>query len=175
MLDGSYFGDWTYPDSLLRACLAGAHYGLAAVWVRGVQWHFETAGLGEPLCEGMVRTANVDLAMTRPSLSLMGDPTLRLQVLDPPTDLRATARRRGRVALEWTPSAAPGAQYYVYRSSSPDGPFTRLSPAALDLRTFTDNAAPRGRKTYQVRALKLTSTGSGSFTNISQAAWVSLN
>jgi hypothetical protein len=52
-----------------------------------------------------------------------------------------------------------------------DGPWTKLSASVISGDTYTDNNAPSGAKTYQVRAAYLTSTGSGSFTNLSQGVF----
>ena len=41
--------------------------------------------------------------------------------------------------------------------------------------TFSDPAPPVGQKVYQVRALQLVTTGSGSFTNLSQGIFVTVN
>lgn len=42
-------------------------------------------------------------------------------------------------------------------------------------RSFTDLTPPPGPKLYQVRAARLLTTGSGMFTNLSQAAFLEVN
>ncbi|MCP5528663.1 MAG: hypothetical protein H7A47_17875, partial [Verrucomicrobiales bacterium] len=49
-----------------------------------------------------------------------------------------------------------------------EGPTQKLVSAPLADAAYVDTAAPEGRKCYQVRALAPVTTGSGSFTNLSQ-------
>lgn len=174
LLKGSYFGDWNnYQDDLLRALLALPDSGLAACWTYDTLWRFEALGVGGTLGEGLVRTARGG-ASTRTTF-LLGDPTLRAFVTAPPGEVQA--RRQGRaVELRWTPSPEADAGYLVLRSSvgSP-GHFERLTPAPVSGTTFTDPAPPAGRKVYQVRAAQRVASGAGVFTNLSQAAGVTVN
>jgi hypothetical protein len=48
----------------------------------------------------------------------------------------------------------------------------RLTPAPITASSFTDSDAPRGRTVYQICAVQPIVTGTGSFTNLSQAAFV---
>jgi hypothetical protein len=62
--------------------------------------------------------------------------------------------------------------YYVYRAlGSPLTPFTRLTVSALSQTTYLDTSPQPGTNIYMVRGLKLTTSGSGSYTNISQGAF----
>lgn len=175
-MDGSYFGQWNLQNSFLRAFLTTSNGGLGAVWMRGCVLHTEVAGLGEPVGEIVRRTVN-DTNMFRYGghlyLNWMGDPTLRLQITDPPHSLTATSNNK-HVDLKWDASQAPQAQYYVYRASDMGRPFTRLTDTPLAVTQFTDDSAPKGRKVYQVRALERVTTGCGSFTNLSQGVFVSI-
>jgi hypothetical protein len=167
---GSYFGDWNnYQNDLLKSLLALPDSGLAAFWTYDTLWRFESLGIGGTLGEGFVRTARGN-ASTRTTFQL-GDPTLRAVVTAPPA--KASARANGGAAeVRWEASPDANAGYLVFRSTAgPDGPFEKITPTAVTGATFTDRAAPGGRKLYQVRAAQLVTTGSGSFTNLSQAAY----
>lgn len=173
LLKGSYFGDWNQtPDNLLRGCLATRNYGLAAVWTRDSIWHFESLAAGDTLGSGLVRTAR-GAASTR-TTALLGDPTLRARITAPPVEPIAS-RAGGSAKLGWQASPEATAGYFVYRSARGlDGPFVRLNPGPVTATALTDSAVPAGRQLYAIRAAELVSTGSGSYTNLSQAVFVSV-
>jgi hypothetical protein len=105
-------------------------------------------------------------------ISLLGDPTLRLDAVAPAANLSAT-RSGPNVALNWSTSAESVAGYHVYRAATPGGPYTRLSPRLLTTSTFIDrNRTAAG--TYMVRAIKLQVTPSGTYWNPSQGIFASV-
>lgn len=172
LLMGSYFGDWNLAqNNFLRGCVALPEAGLAALWTHDQRWAFEPLGAGEPLGSMFVQTARGD-ASTRTTY-IIGDPTLRFQVTAPPLNLVGERRRRDGIVLNWSPSMTAGATYAVYRLPQDDDAFPqRLNAAPLTEPDFLDPDPERGRQTYLVRALVPVTTGSGSFTNLSQAAFV---
>lgn len=173
VLKGSFFANWNLGDNcFMRAVLATPNYGLGALFTMDTVWRFESAAVGEPLAAGLVSTAQGRQSVR--TTYYLGDPTLRLLMIQPPKNL--VARQLGRqVSLSWTASPATGATYAVYRSNTGiAGPFVRLTPGPITATEFTDNDAPTGRKTYMVRALALTTTGSGTFTNISQGVFATV-
>lgn len=115
----------------------------------------------------------VDTKVGTTYLSLMGDPTLRLQVLRPPSGISHSLS--GGVTLSW--SASPDAsQYFVYRSTTGiSGSWTKLPGNPATGTSFNDSAPPAGPKLYQVRSLALKLTGSGSYTNLSQGVFYLVN
>ncbi|MBM3832575.1 MAG: hypothetical protein FJ403_04755 [Verrucomicrobia bacterium] len=172
MLHGSYFANWNLvPNNLLRAVLATPDYGLAAVGSSsgsGSFWRFEPLALGEPIGIGILHTVRV----TRETISvdrwtsLLGDPTLRLQVTSPPSD-----PRWGNSTLSWTPPpedgpAAGDVDYLVEWSS--DGLTGTWHRLALTPKVSIKHEMA-GSRTYRVRARRLVFTGSGSYYNLSQA------
>ena len=176
MLFGSYFGDWDNENNFLRAPLASSGYALTSCWAGRPNWQLHHLGLGETVGYATF------ISQTRPTLyerstfgggqvhvALMGDPTLRLHTLAPPTAATATASA-GQAALSWTASPEPVAGYYVYRAASPDGPFVRLSPQPVPGTTFADAAPLAAPATYLVRAVALKTSPSGSYYNLSQGA-----
>ncbi len=174
LMKGSYFGDWNLAgNGLLRSLLATPNYSLAACWTMNTLWRFETLGIGEPLGDGLVRTAH-GVASTRTTF-LLGDPTLRAQVTAPPTRVTARKGSTGAVELRWEASPEGTVGYFVYRAvTGADGPFEPISVSPVTGAEFLDSEAPAGRKFYQIRAAQRVVTGSGSFTNLSQAAFVTV-
>jgi hypothetical protein len=171
VLHGSCFMDFGYADNLMRGILAAStSYNLGVMWGAYHQLRFDTVALGDTVGSGFLRTVNEN---QHTYLAWIGDPTLRVQILAPPTNLSA-GRNGNYVSLTWT--ASPEAtQYHVYRSSSGlDGTWTRITSSAISGTSFTDTSAPPSQGVtyqYQVRAMKLKTTSSGSFNNLSQAAF----
>jgi hypothetical protein len=177
LLDGSYHGDFDYPNSFMRAALAAPGLGLAATWRRALPWRLEHLALGDWLGTALVRTLDEwdrkqGWFVGNTFMAILGDPTLRLFVTAPPSQLRAD-REAERVLLRWNPSPEPAARFVVLRSvAGLSGTFENLTPTPLSEPTFTDEAPPAAKKLYQVRALSLVTSGSGSFTNSSQGVFV---
>jgi hypothetical protein len=164
-LYGSYFGDFNMVDDFMRASLATPTYGLAAIW--GATLHFHAMASGETLGDGM-RRFGIQTAGTYPRyLSIQGDPTLRTQSVPVPLNVSAT-RSGPDVVLSWT-APEPGLIYHVYWTlGGITNTFTRLNSAPLSGTSYTHSNATSALKTYMVRTLKRTVSGSGSYTNLSQ-------
>lgn len=173
MLFGSYFGDWDSTDNFLRAPLCSG-WTLCDVWAGRPHWSFHPMGLGAAIGE-CARLSQNDNTVggygTRfVHLALMGDPTLRQHVIAPPGQV-TVVDLWPQASIGWTPSADAVAGYHVYRAASPSGPFTRLSASAVSGTNFIDPAPLAGESTYMVRALRLETTPSGSYWNLSQGAF----
>jgi hypothetical protein len=169
LLYGSYFGDWNHTDNLLRAVLATRSFGLTAGW-GNPSWYLHPLGLGETIGAATLLTQR---AMPLAFIALMGDPTLRVQVIAPPSGLAAVASPEGGVTLRWKASPEAVLGYHVYRARSRSEPFQRISPALVRKAEFKDPApkasAEPGR--YMVRAVALEVTPSGSYFNASQGVF----
>ena len=170
---GSYLGDWDHADSILRAPLANAGTGLAAVWAGRPFWYVHPMGQGQTIgfCARLTQNNQTlyppNSAGRGVHVALMGDPTLRLHPVAPPSGLTAVRRGARAVELAWSASAQPVAGYHVYRGVDPAGPFTRITNALVTETTFTD-AAPPGVAIHLVRAVKLEETPTGPYWNASQ-------
>src|SRR6266513_2501773 len=173
-LFGSWLGDWDHEDDIMRGVLATPTYGLACAWSGRPHWFAHPMGLGETIGYTARLTQNntglyqnqINPSANLIHVALMGDPTLRLHPVTPPGTLGGTAGV-GSATLTWTPSADSVTGYYVYRATSANGPFTRLTGSLITAATFVDASAPSGA-TYMVRAVKLENTPSGSYYNASQ-------
>src|SRR5260370_12942686 len=114
VLSASYFGAWHLQDDFLRAAIATPTYGLEAVYAlwlapdRQINLGFAAAALGEPIAAGVGRTITNGYAEVE--FTLMGDPTLRFQVVGPASGLTATTNSTS-ATLAWTASAGPSPQY----------------------------------------------------------------
>jgi hypothetical protein len=99
-------------------------------------------------------------------VNLMGDPSLRSDYIWQPQNLVVTPVTGAGANLSWTPSPDAGVVgYYVYRSDSTWGTYSRIS-GLLTTAAFTDNKGVNGKKFYLVRPAKLQQTPSGAYYNL---------
>ena len=107
-------------------------------------------------------------------MEMMGDPTLRLHPVSPPSGLTGLAAN-GKVDLTWGASPDASLQgYHVYRSASATGPYSRINGSLITTTKYTDSGQPSGSYTYMVRAVKLEGSGSGTYFNPSQGTTLTL-
>jgi hypothetical protein len=182
MFMGSYFGDWNNESNFLRAAL-GSGYILASSYSGFPHTLYFPMGLGETIgyCIRMSQNSRPDglyppwgQGTHEVHTALHGDPTLRLHPVKPASGLTAQARS-GRVNLIWGASSDNDLQgYHVYRSTSAEGPFTRISPQPVSGTSFSDTPA-EGTYTYMVRAIKLEQSPSGTYLNPSLGVFASVS
>ena len=99
-----------------------------------------------------------------------GDPTLHLYMFAPPTNL-SVVPSGGNPSLSWTASTDPAVLgYHVYRQDSATTPYVRLTSAPVSGTSYVDSTVTGGAHTYMVRAVKLETTGGGTFYNASLGA-----
>lgn len=177
MLLGSWFGDWAVGENnLLRGILGAKDYGLASFWVRHTEWRFDALARGGTLGDAQLETANEVVQWLNPNrgttrtLTILGDPTLRLHPVPPPASLRGKRTSRG-IELQWrAPAAAVNPSFCVYRAEpGPDRPWVRLTSVPLGETEFVDANPPTDAR-YRVKAVQLIETASGSYTNLGLAA-----
>jgi len=186
MIFGSWFGDWNNTNNYLRAPLASKGPILTNCWSGRPQWQFHNMAMGDNIGYSMLINANdnsngpLDYTNYFKSaimssndrmihVALMGDPTLRMHVVQPPSNL-SLSNNKLVVTLNWTASTEPGLLgYNVYRSKWIDQPFEKISgPTPISGTTFVDNSAMHHTNFYMVRAVKLETSASGSYFNMSQ-------
>ncbi|MBP7407303.1 MAG: T9SS type A sorting domain-containing protein [Flavobacteriales bacterium] len=174
---GSYFGDWDNKNNFLRAPLASG-YGLTNCWAAIPAWYFHHMAMGENIgYSTMVSMNNTSLytpltdgwqsTTGNTHLALMGDPSLRLKFLVPPSNLVVT-NTAGTASFAWTPASEAVDGYHLYRVNSSTGALTRLTTNAVTGTTYSNGAIPYTASTeYMVRAVKLQTDPSGSYYNLS--------
>ena len=165
------------PDNLMRATIAHERGALTCGWAGRPHWYLHSMGMGETIGDALRRTQNNDGTDYQPAggaargihIALLGDPTLRLHRVAPPTDVRVQAAGRG-VRLTWSASPQPVAGYHVYRAASEFGPYERLTKEPIKTLTANDGDGTRSLF-YQVRAVVLQESTTGSYYNSSQGAF----
>jgi len=181
MAFGSWFGNWDDADDLLRSFLATPTMGLAACLSGEPHWFFHHLGLGETLGYSTRLTMNNSTLYESESntftravyIALMGDPTLRIDQLAPPSGLNASASSN-TVALSWSASPDSALGYHVYRAASPSGPFVRVTGNLVATTSFSDANLSPGTYTYMVRAVNVENHFSGSYSNMSQGVFATV-
>ncbi|HHM20886.1 MAG TPA: T9SS type A sorting domain-containing protein, partial [Bacteroidetes bacterium] len=172
MLLGSQFGDWDNTDNFLRAPLASPSWTLTNCWAGNPPYTFHQMAMGQPVGYGLLATQNAtaDDYYPGPALvhtALLGDPSLRLHYVKQPTGL-VLNKTDNAVQLKWSaPENETIAGYYIYRLDSLSGQFVRLNDLPLTDTIYADIFPPDGLHTYMVRTLKLETSGSGSYFNLS--------
>lgn len=187
---GSYHGDWDSDHNLMRAALAGNPDGdslsLCCFWQGRPNFFVHHLGMGETLGFMAKTSMNAGVigggayvpggsSFRGTHIGLLGDPALRIHHVEPPRRLAARSLS-GRVELSWAASTETGLQgYHVYRSSSPYGPFARLTGTPQASTSYTDSAVTPGNSyTYLVRTLKLEDVPGGSYYNLSVGSAVTI-
>jgi hypothetical protein len=181
MAIGSYFGDWDNPDNFLRAALAKGNC-LAHMWSGMPNWFLHPMAMGEPIGYCALRTmnnTNQDYSLLnggwqgqsigQSHMGLMGDPSVRMQYVAPPTDLVAT-NAQWYASFSWTPSPETVVGYHIYRIDQVNGSITRVTDEPVMGTSFTSAQPFIPGARYMVRALKLMTTPSGSYYDLSLGA-----
>ena len=180
MLHGSYFGDWNITDNFLRAAIANPNFTLASIWSGLPHWFMHPLAMGATIgsCARLAQNnvgdykSHENLSPNQVHIALLGDPTLEMFPVIPPSNLTGAAS--GNVNLSWSPSADQDlAGYHIYYSSSAAGPFQRLTSSPIAETAFA-HAIGQGTHHYMVRAIKLERTGSGTFFNASQGVFTTV-
>lgn len=191
-LFGSYFGDWDVTNNIMRAPLAGNAtgdgLGLCCFWAGRPTFFMHHMATGESLGYSMRASMNsqfssfsnpvytpINFAGGGTHCGLLGDPSLRMHVVEPPRHLVGTSAN-GSVSLTWAASSEPGLiGYQVYRAASVDGPFSRLTTNPVVTASYVDASGSAGTTyTYMVRTLKLESVPGGTYQNLSLGEMITL-
>ncbi|MCU0863697.1 MAG: fibronectin type III domain-containing protein [Planctomycetes bacterium] len=170
VLFGSYFGDWDSEDNFLRAPL-GSGWTLASFWAGRPHWGFYQMGMGAPIGSGALATQNEGvnggLFARLIHIALMGDPTLRMHIVEPPSQVQVIPTRSGH-EVHWAAPREAVDGYHVYRAQSTNGPWTRITTVPITGTRFIPALSPGVLPLYMVRSIKLTTTPTGSYWNSSQ-------
>ncbi len=181
---GSYFCEYNLSNNLLRSSLGMPDYGLTAQWSSHNPAYL---GLNIPIglsgVKDYIHPADIPNPNTQSWFNIydakLGDATLRIFPTKPASNLTLSAST-GQITLNWSASTDTSiVGYHVYRATSLNGPFTRLTGAAITTSTptgsapagtsFTDSTiAPATVYHYMVRAVKLETTNQGTHYALSQ-------
>ncbi len=180
MLFGSYFGDWDKANNFLRAPLAQGKT-LTNVWAGRPHWVLHHMGLGENIGYNVKLTQNnnslyhSNFGARYIHIALMGDPTLRNDVVAPITDLQSSVVGNDAY-LTWNASSDAVLGYNIYSKNDTLSEFIRLNQSPIKDTFYTNICLLYpGTYTYMVRAIKLETTPSGTYYNLSQGIFDSVS
>ena len=175
---GSWFGDYNFENNYLRSAL-GSGTVLSSAWVGAPHWHFHSMAMGFSLGHATKVSQNNDTIYTADSfprgvhVNLLGDPTLRLFPVMPARSLNIEEMEK-HIFLRWNES--PDADgYHVYRKKVNEGSYTLLNDKISADLEFRDSCLEQDSTyDYLVRAVKLETTPSGQYFNLSTGVHASI-
>lgn len=182
--DQSYWGYWDEPLSFnygkIRELLSKNTKCLGMVYTTTAINIFHQPGMGETMgwsCKRIMDHNLTDNLYQKPEqpydtnqfwnrthFQYHGDPTLRLNQVKPPTNVQVSLS--GGHMISWTASADTDiVGYHVYKSYTEFGPFLRMTTTPITALSFTDMDIAAVVRHYIVKAVKLETTGSGTYLN----------
>ncbi len=174
ILFGSYFGDWDIANNFLRAPLCQGKT-LTNVWSGRPHWALHHMGLGENIGYSTRITQNntgtyyYSYAQNFIGIALMGDPTLRNDVVAPVSNVVAT-RIGNNCNISWSASTQTNVLgYNIYMKNDTNKTYVKINPALITGTTYTNLCLVYpGIYKYMVRALVLENVPSGTYYNMSE-------
>jgi hypothetical protein len=173
-LFGSYCGNWDYPNSLLRAVLASDGWGLASCWIGRPYYTFHQMGTGNTIgycvrvTQNNINTYDYNMFSRCIHIGMQGDPTLRMHIVCPVNSLQSDSTNDSTIVLTWNPADDNIIGYYVYKLDTVINEYEKITPTPVTETRFEDTEPVDGQNYYMVRTLKLTQSESGSYYNLSQ-------
>ncbi len=187
MLAGSYFGDWDSQNNLLRAALASG--SLATFWGGIPKWYVHHMALGSNIGLGAWLTMNnnneyfngfFNGSAQGIHIALIGDPTLTLAPPKPVSNVKISSID-GKVELNWDAPSDEQIDYYKVFTLK-DAAFNNFHIESLkhssdDGITVTNSYTDignwvSGNYRYAISAVRIDTTGSGSYHNYSKLTMV---
>lgn len=174
MLFGSYFGDWDIANNFLRAPLCQGKT-LTNVWSGRPHWALHHMGLGENIGYSARITQNntgtyfFSYAQNFVGIALMGDPTLRNDVVAPVSNVVAT-RIGNNCNITWSASTQTNVLgYNIYMKNDTNKTYVKINPSLITGTSYTNLCLVYpGIYKYMVRALVLENVPSGTYYNMSE-------
>ncbi len=177
ILFGSYFGDFDITNNFLRAALCQGKM-LTNLWAGRPNWWLHHMGLGEVIgYSARITQNNGPSPIYHPPgngnkqvhIALMGDPTLRNDIVSPVSNVVAT-RIGNNCHINWTASTQTNVLgYNIYMKNDTNKTYTKINPNPITSNSYTHQCLIYpGIYKYMVRALVLEQTPSGTYYNMSE-------
>jgi len=176
MLFGSYFGDWDVNNNFLRAPLCQGKI-LTNAWSGRPRWFFHHMAMGDNIGYSTIISQNNNGTYFTPvsgfqrmiHMALMGDPSLRNDIVSPVSNVVAT--RIGNDAhITWTASTQTNVLgYNIYMKNDTNTSYIKINPTTISGTSYTHQCLVYpGIYKYMVRALVLEQSNGGSYFNMSE-------
>jgi hypothetical protein len=160
----------------MRAALASNGWILTCCWAGRPHYTFHQMGMGETIGNCVRATQNnLNSSNYYPGLtnrgthtSLLGDPALRMHVVQPVNSLKSAVGKNNTVLLSWNQTDDNIVGYYIYKLDTRTNRYIRITENPVAETRFEDVSPNEGNNYYMVRTLKLSRVVSGSYYNLSQ-------
>jgi hypothetical protein len=177
---GSMFGDWDNQNNFMRSALASKGWILTSVWAGVPHYNFHQMGMGETIgyC---IRASQNDLGTYDDwsnrcaHVSMLGDPTLRMHIVCPVNSLQSAITTNNRVLLAWKPADDSIIGYCVYKLDTLTKKYEKITNSPVKDTWFEDSLPNPGSNYYMLKSLKLTRSASGTYYNLSQGVFDTIN
>lgn len=181
VLFGSYFGDWDINNNFLRAPLCQGKT-LTSLWAGRPHWALHHMALGETIGYSTITSQNNNGTyfyaygggggLNPPRVvhvALMGDPTLRNDVVSPVSNVVAT-KVGDNCHISWSASTQSNVLgYNIYMRNDTNKTYVKINPTLIAGTSYTHQCLIYpGIYKYMVRAMVLEQTPSGSYYNMSE-------
>lgn len=177
----SYMYDWDFKNDLMRAMLASNGWILTCCALGFPLYPFHLMGMGETIGFCLRATQNnrgtyeseigdtswykTDLCIS----SILGDPTLRMHIVCPINTLHSAITTDSTVMLAWKPADDEDiVGYYIYKLDTVSNKYNRILFSPVTHTWYEDTLPDAGNNYYMVRTLNLSHVASGSYYNLSQ-------
>jgi len=164
---GSYYGDWDNQNNFLRAPLASKGWGLMSVWSGRPYWTIHECALGLPLYKSVLTTNNAYNVYNTAAfvsgvhVSLMGDPTLRIFVVDNVRRTYTATNCSQKLELKWKSNQEADTLYLEeYESQSNSW---KVIQKLLPQDTMAVVGLSKGNHLLSLRNLQLMESASGTW------------
>jgi len=185
---GSRLVDWDTKNNLLRAAIASEPSILVSYFGVRPGYKLQYMGLGKTIGFSGKNAQNktyeqypdyVGYGNKMTHINLMGDPTLKMYVVEPPGKIEVMWDLEEKNSkISWIKSDDDNiVGYNIYKSKSLDDKFIKLNDDKIESLKYTDNDVFGGdleidsNVIYMVRAIKWTEAKNGSFYNYSNGSF----
>ena len=108
-------------------------------------------------------------------VGMLGDPTLRMHIVCPVNSLQSAITANNSVLLAWKPADDSIIGYFVYKLDTLENKYNKITPSPVTDTYFEDTLPVAGNNYYMVRSIKLNQVASGSYYNLSQGIFDTIN
>jgi hypothetical protein len=172
MLFGSYFGDWDSPNNLMRSMIAqGAT--LTTCWSGRPHWYLHHMGMGyhigydQKIVQNNTNLYHANIFGNGIQIALLGDPSLRAQIVAPPKNIRATYTKP-TITIQWDTIANEGIIGYIIYKKNTTNNYDRITNILSNTNSYEYQCVNKvGIEEFMVKSVKLEETASGTFYNTS--------
>ena len=188
-LFGSWFGDWDNKNNLMRSMLAATPPALTCSWSARPYWYIHQMAFTETIGYSALLTQNNSSFGTYISnsqrghkgihISLLGDPTLRINNITPITDANAVFDMNDNtqppyIKLSWKYDDKEIEGFNIYKAKSMFDKFTRINSEIIKDYEIIDNNIFLDSVIYQIRVVKKETSINGTYYNQSIGKFITV-